>query len=226
MNLLNPEIVTTKDGSTTIKRSDINECYHSVHGALQESQHVFIESGLDIISSSLRSIKIFEMGFGTGLNALLTLKWAKEHKLQIEYITVENHPLTLEIASKMNYTDKDALKNYSSDFIQLHDAAWDAQENINQTFSITKLRTNLRELTIDDKFDLVYYDAFSPDRQPELWTIDIFKKLYSMMMSEGVLTTYCAKGYVRRNMQAAGFEVERIPGPPGKREMLRATRLD
>lgn len=212
------ELIISGDGSTTLYRPDLDEHYHSVHGAIQESEHVFIEAGLK--KSDAIPLSVLEVGFGTGLNAFLTLLHKPEGKLI--YHAIEKYPLPDEIIKSINYSDY-----YNDDapvclFKSLHDAPWNCETFIKDEFYLTKLKMDLLDFSSEDCYNLVYFDAFAPDKQPELWSDEVFAMLFKAMKNGGVLTTYCAKGVVRRSMISAGFYVERIPGPPGKREMLRA----
>lgn len=212
------ELKISGDGSTTLYRPDLDEHYHSVHGAIQESEHVFIEAGLKKVDAI--PLSVLEVGFGTGLNAFLTLIHKPEGKLI--YHAIEKYPLPDDIIKSINYSgyyDDDApVSLYKS----LHEAPWSSETCIKDEFYLTKLKMDLLDFSSVDCYNLVYFDAFAPDKQPELWSDEIFAMLFKAMKKGGVLTTYCAKGVVRRSLIAAGFEVERIPGPPGKREMIRA----
>jgi len=213
---------TTADGSDTLFSADMTESYHSVNGAAQESRHVFIEAGLHQITK--RSIKIFEVGFGTGLNALITWADARKNNIQIDYDAIEAFPVSKDVIKSLNYKDLEPTLP-SEAFLQLHEIQWNDRAILEQNrFSLLKLQGDFTSIDIGENYDLVYFDAFSPDKQPEMWEEDLFRKLYDAMNENGILVTYCAKGEVRRRMQRAGFLVERIPGPPGKREMLRATK--
>lgn len=216
------QVVKTKDNSTTLFVPELDEHYHSIHGALQESLHVFIEAGLKPIADKKPDIHILEVGFGTGLNALLTAIEANHQKLKITYTSIEKYPVTIEEVAQLNYreaiTDAEAL-----DLLQkMHDSHWEQLTEITPHFSLLKLEADLKEFSAQHQFDLIYFDAFAPSAQPNLWTIDIFERMYNSLKNGGALVTYCVKGEVRRNMKAAGFDVEKIPGPPGKREMARA----
>ena len=218
------EIIQTADGSHTVSIPEMNVTYHSVHGAIRESVHVFIEAGLYHVSRRLESpamLHIFEMGFGTGLNAFLTATWAMETKTKVRYTAVETAPLFLEEAEKLNYASS---SEHQALFRQLHQSNWNDEKVINEFFTLEKQRSGLQEFTTGNQFHLVYFDAFAPSAQPELWTKEIFEKLFGMLLPGGVLVTYCSKGDVRRAMTAAGFTIEKIPGPPGKREMVRAEK--
>jgi tRNA U34 5-methylaminomethyl-2-thiouridine-forming methyltransferase MnmC len=211
------EIRYTNDGSPTLWSEQYGETYHSGFGAVTESMHVFIEAGFNQLSAN--PVHIFEMGFGTGLNALLTLRLASQKNIKIKYHAVEIYPVPLEIVSNINIDPE--LKE---EFIKLHKTEWNKPVQISQGFELIKINQNLLEWKPEEMYHLVYYDAFSPESQPELWTSNVFQKIYDMLYPGGILTTYCAKGYVRRNMISAGFMTERLPGPPGKREMLRGTK--
>lgn len=216
------ELVVSDDGSHTILVPALEEHYHSHKGAIQESKHVFIKTGLESFPDDA-SLNIFEMGFGTGLNVLMTALNAKSRRFY--YHSIEAFPLEESMISQLNYADQIGTKDAVLLFDGIHEASWDTEVQLTDNFVLHKQHIGLQELDSRGGFDLVYYDAFAPHAQPELWTIDVWTKLYSMMNLNGILVTYCAKGQVRRDMQAAGFKVERLPGPPGKREMLRAKRL-
>jgi tRNA U34 5-methylaminomethyl-2-thiouridine-forming methyltransferase MnmC len=221
---LKREILITGDGSVTIHLPDWDEQYHSKHGAIAEAQHVFIQTGLSFITSeeANKDISILEIGFGTGLNALMTLGYAKEHELRVSYIAVEAFPVVSSEVSQLNYPEE--LGVPKEVFLALHDSPWDESMAITPNFSLEKRKQQFSEITAINRFNLIYFDAFGARVQPELWTENIFKIMYTALKDGGVLVTYSAKGSVRRAMQAVGFEVERLPGPPGKREMLRATK--
>lgn len=223
----NLQLHTTSDGSFTIWNDQLKQTYHSRHGALQESRHVFINAGFHEIlrqyqADPLKKLQIFEMGFGTGLNAWLTASLAIEKKVKIDYEAIETIPLGETIWQQLNYP---TIANSSRDlFNELHKVEWNQKTSINNYFTLKKITGQLQQHRFDKHFDLIYYDAFSPESQPELWTIEIFLSLFEAMNTNGILTTYSSKGSVRRNMQAAGFFVEKLQGPPGKREMLRAIK--
>lgn len=218
---MNIELKITEDGSSTLFVPELNEHYHSTHGAIQESNHVFIEAGLNQIKKD--SIRIFEMGLGTGLNCLLTL--ISTEKKYIEYLGIETNPLPTATIECLNYPAILKLTDEQSEqFRSIHQSEWDAEIPLRSNFVFKKKLIDIAECKPTQKFDLIYFDAFAPDVQPMLWTESIFKNMFEMLDIDGVLVTYCAKGSVRRIMKASGFTVERIPGPPGKREMLRATK--
>lgn len=206
----------TADGSATIAIPAMQVTYHSKHGAVQESNHVFIQAGLEwMIQQGLKHIRIFEMGFGTGLNALLTAEYIQTLPIKISYYSAEAYPLNTAESANLNYTNQALLQ-------QLHNSAWNQPTAITSNFTLHKLHTTLDKCSINEPIDLIYYDAFAPSAQPDLWTEAIFTKLFHWTAPGGILVTYCSKGDVRRAMQAAGWIIEKIPGPPGKREMVRA----
>jgi len=212
------KIMLTGDGSPTVAIPEMGVTYHSRHGALQESRHVFIEAGLHFMLQQVEgSLSILEMGFGTGLNALLTAAEAAAHGRSIHYTALEALPLSREEYSGLEFPDRETLAT-------LHDAAWDAAVLINPHFTLYKLQTRLEDFRPSAFYDLVYFDAFAPSAQPQLWTTEIFEKLFACMQKGGVLVTYCSKGDVRRSMASAGFTVTKLTGPPGKREMVRALK--
>lgn len=214
-----PEIVTTKDGSHSLYDYKLDEHYHSVYGAITESQHVFIEAGLKQLRN--QHIRILEMGFGTGLNALLTLAESNASEKSIHYTGIEKYPLERSITDLLNYESiiDPALKGMLK---LIHDSSWQKEIFVQPDFILRKIQCDMLEMELTDEFDLVYFDAFAPEKQPELWTKRLFEQIYNSMSSQTLLTTYSSKGLVRRNLKAAGFRVEKIPGPPGKREMTRA----
>lgn len=214
-------IIETEDKSFTIFDEKYNEIFHSKKGALTESIHVFINSGLKPKLEENQEINILEIGFGTGLNALLTLK--ESLNIKVNYVSLEAYPISKELWSKLDY-QKYFDSETQNHFFKLHEVKWDKYQSINDTFYLKKINTKLEDFKTNEKFDLIYFDAFSPDKQPELWTQEIFQKMYSLMKKDALLVTYCAKGQVRRNLIASGLKVEKLAGPPGKREMLRARK--
>ena len=215
-------IEVSGDGSTTFRVKEWDEPYHSRHGAIQESQHVFIEQGLRHLDKN--PVRILEMGLGTGLNALLTYLFAHKHGLTIEYLGVEAYPLQKEEWTQLNYLEQLNALEAQEFWSSLHTTPMDSWIEISESFRFKKNQCDFRDVDDDAQFDLIYFDAFGPRVQPELWTTDMFEKMIRLMKPGGHLVTYCAKGDVRRSMMQVGFRVERIPGPPGKREMLRASK--
>ena len=258
-------IQLTEDGSHTLFSEMAGQTYHSSHGAIQESRHIFI-SQLSTVNGQRSTVdgqrlSVLEIGFGTGLNALLTAEWACENGSKVEYTTIELYPLGTDVYSQLNYG---RVLNDEALFIKLHEAEWDAGlQRINENFAIRKCKSDIVEWlknaqcttnglepwrkmhnaqssdvsdfsckffnsqlsTFNSPYDVVFFDAFSPDAQPELWTEEVFRNVYALMRKGGVMATYCAKGDVRRAMLAVGFKVEKLQGPPGKRHILRATKL-
>ena len=213
------EILITSDGSTTIHLPDWNEQYHSKNGSINETYHVFIESGLKQVSAD--KVSILEIGFGTGLNAFITYLEAKK---QIDYVGVEAYPVTPEEIEKMNFIAVLNAKEENAVFNKMHAVSWEEKHQITANFSLTKRKQFFEDIADEDAFHLIYFDAFGARVQPQLWTEEIFAKMFASLKENGILVTYSAKGSVRRAMQAVGFTVERLPGPPGKREMLRAVK--
>ena len=214
------ELIKTSDGSTSFYIPQLHETYHSVHGALQETQHVFIKNGLQLFDH--QSISILEIGFGTGLNALATYKEHESLQLNIQYETVEAYPLSWDEASQMNFPQMLNATALVPVFEQMHRCEWNKLITLSPSFSFKKRLQRFETISDVDSFDLIYFDAFGAQVQPELWQEAIFQRMYIALKRGGYLVTYAAKGSVRRAMQACGFTVERLPGPPMKREMLRA----
>ena len=202
------KIITTSDGSHSLLNTELDETYHSVHGALQESLHVFIKNGLDVFPGN--EVRVFEVGFGTGLNALL----AAQSTRKVNYTTIEAFPLPEEVYSELNYEPKDLL-------IQLHGNSKLETGN----FKFSKLHTTLQSIELlSNQFDIIFFDAFAPSKQPEMWEFPMIKKVCDSLTQGGLFVTYCAKGQLKRDLKSLGMEVETLPGPPGKKEMVRGTK--
>jgi tRNA U34 5-methylaminomethyl-2-thiouridine-forming methyltransferase MnmC len=217
------EPIITGDGSTTLFVRDLNEHYHSTFGAITESGVVFIDAGLKPVLQNADWINVLEIGFGTGLNALLSFLAANGKT--IHYTTIEAFPVDQNIIEALNFSDFLKSENAGTIFGLLHQVPWETEQIIADQFFITKCHSKIEAIVLPDgHFDLVYFDAFGPEVQPELWTVEIFSKIGKSMKKGGVLTTYSAKGQIRRNLQSAGFIVEKLPGPPGKRHITRATK--
>ncbi|WP_027064334.1 tRNA (5-methylaminomethyl-2-thiouridine)(34)-methyltransferase MnmD [Maribacter sp. Hel_I_7] len=216
------EIITTGDGSKTIQIMDWQEQYHSKHGAIQEAYHVFIKSGLDLFEN--QEINIIEIGFGTGLNAFITLIEFDKRNLKVNYTGVEAYPVSIEELNQLNYLEELKSLSRKDDFDLMHISPWGDKVEIVENFNLKKEQILFKEISAIAEYDLIYFDAFGARVQPELWTVEIFQIMFNAMKSNGYLVTYAAKGSVRRAMQEVGFLVERLPGPPGKREMLRAKK--
>jgi tRNA U34 5-methylaminomethyl-2-thiouridine-forming methyltransferase MnmC len=219
-----PEVITTSDGSKTLYLIELDEQYHSINGAITESKHVFLKNGLEF-SGAKHSLALLEIGFGTGLNALLTAEFAIENNIKISYYAVEKYPLKPDITNELNYGK---LIGHHAEvlFDAIHRSEWEKMVEICPFFRIFKIEADLIEFLekFNTSVDLVYFDAFGPDKQPEMWGHSVFSKLFDLLSPEGVIVTYSAKGEVRRRMASAGFIMERLPGPPGKREMLRGIK--
>lgn len=216
-------LITTADGSHSIQVPALNVAYHSIHGAIQESLHVFIRAGFYGIEEQ-QSLRIFEVGLGTALNALLTLIEAEKTKTKVYYETIEPEPLHPDEVKSLNYCQQLNRPDLQPIFERLHSCDWEKEILITGYFTLLKRKENLLTFKQPQPFNVVYFDAFAPNAQPELWTKEVFDKMYSLLRQGGILVTYCSKGDVRRNMIAAGFEVEKLPGPPKKREMIRARK--
>jgi len=219
------EIIITSDGSSSIYLPEWDEPYHSKHGAIQEAYHVFIKSGLEYFKGK-EKLSILEIGFGTGLNALITFIESQKRKVQIEYTGVEAYPVLPEEVKQLNYVEQLHINEMEEIFKKMHTVQWERPCNISKEFKLIKQKKSFTEINDKDLYNLIYFDAFSPDRQPELWSPEIFEKMYLSLKDHGILVTYSAKGSVRRALQSAGFVVERLPGPPGKREMMRAIKKE
>ncbi len=220
---MNREIIVTADGSKTIFLPELNEHYHSVHGALQEAQHVFISNGLNIQTADY--ITILEMGFGTGLNALLTYFSSEKRNQYVHYIGIEAFPTSENEWREMEYDQFSKDPDAKAVFERIHTCEWNKAQEVSEHFVIEKQLVEIKNARIEPlTVDLIYYDAFGPRVQPELWTLEQFSTIYNWLAPGGILVTYCAKGQVKRDLIAAGFSLESLPGPPGKREMIRATK--
>jgi tRNA U34 5-methylaminomethyl-2-thiouridine-forming methyltransferase MnmC len=221
--MLKREIKLTEDGSHTIFIPELNEHYHSTHGAIQEAIHVYINAGLNY--SDKNPISILEIGFGTGLNAYLTLVEAENNNRSIIYHSLERYPIDEEQLNVLNYPDLIDFEERDL-FKKLHEVNWNQSCSISNNFSLKKISGDLKEVDFENKYDLIFFDAFAPDIQPKLWTETIFKKLYDCTNSNAILVTYCSKGIVKRALRSSGFEVKRLTGPPGKHHILRASKIE
>ncbi len=219
------EIITTADGSHSIYVSELNEHYHSINGAIQESEHVFIRAGLEAINPEISNLQVLELGFGTGLNAFLTYLHQRNNPTRhIYYTGIEAYPLETEMAMRLNYPEQLGEDKEAAVFHLLHSSVWGEAVSIASNFTITKITAPVQTLKLPCQYHLLYFDAFAPSVQPELWTTEVFTQMYEALLSQGILTTYCAKGVVKRTLKEVGFVVESISGPKGKREMTRAIK--
>ena len=216
------QLVITEDGSHTIYVPELDEHYHSVHGAIQESEHIFIHSGYDTCSAD--PMRIFEVGFGTGLNSFLTALKASEGTRKIKYSSIEKYPLDTEFLRSLNYASR-AGKKESGIFDLIHSAPWNIETDLSSVFSLLKIEADITRFVPTGKYDLIYFDAFGPDKQPTMWSAEIFRRLSDATEKGGIFVTYSAKGEVKRNLKACGFEVSLLPGPPGKRQIIRAVKM-
>jgi len=216
------EIVKTEDGSDTLFVPELNEHYHSVHGAIGESEFIFLNAGYSFVESD--QVRIFEAGFGAGLNALLTAIRSFNDDRKVKYTAIEKYPLSEDIVRSLNY--KEHVSPEGKKFFELiHSCRWNVEEKIHKNFTLNKIKGDLLSESIQGSFDLIYFDAFGPDKQPEMWSDEIFKKIADHTANGGVLVTYSAKGEVRRRLEKYGFKVSLLPGPPGKRQIIRAAKI-
>lgn len=238
-------LIQTKDGSYTLHHHDLNEHYHSIHGALTESLHIFLSNGLDYVfaSNKKKTLYVFEMGFGTGLNACLAYLWACYFKQPIQYISIEKYPISpsISLAYLQCFSNKNFHTSYyplsfftlfKQYFSTLHHCSLNKYYQLHPHFHFQKLQADLTTLSLSNlqthlnkPMDLIFYDAFSPNKQPELWTQNIFSMLYDLLNKNGVLVTYCAQSKVKKTLKHCGFSVQALQGPPGKREITRAIKL-
>ena len=216
------ELRKTADGSNTLYVPALDEHYHSFHGAFQEANHVFIKNGL--LNQNKKELHILEVGFGTGLNALITACESTHLDYTIDYVGVEAYPVSSELMAKMNYASLFDDSNAVLFFEEIIHSEWGKRNEIHSKFKLTKLEKRIEDTVCDKKFDLIYFDAFGPRVQAEMWDFSMLKKMYSFLNFHGELVTYCAKGQFKRDLKSAGFEVVSLPGPPGKREMVRARK--
>jgi tRNA U34 5-methylaminomethyl-2-thiouridine-forming methyltransferase MnmC len=221
---LEREIRQTLDGSTTIHLKEWNECYHSKHGAIQEAKHVFIKNGLALFQN--KEVSILEIGFGTGLNAFITYLDSKELGQTIDYVGAEAYPVSADEVLSMNYVEELGANESKAIFEKMHTSNWEEKITFSEAFTLTKRKQFFEEIDDVEKFDLIYFDAFGYRVQPELWSTAIFDRMYKALKPNGILVTYAARGVVKRSMIEVGFTVEKLAGPPGKREMFRARKGD
>ncbi len=214
------EIIITKDGSTSIFLPELNETYHSRFGAIQEAKHVFIKNGLSLFND--KSVSVLEIGFGTGLNAFVTFLEALQTSQNINYVGVEAYPVAIETIENLNYVSALNATTFQSIFNDMHLSDWESVNKIATHFSLTKRQQKFEEISDSNAYNLIYFDAFGYDVQPELWSEVIFQKMYDALLPNGVLVTYACRTSIKKAMMSAGFNVEKLPGAPGKREMLRA----
>jgi tRNA U34 5-methylaminomethyl-2-thiouridine-forming methyltransferase MnmC len=218
-------IFETQDGSHSIFSEQYGVSYHSKYGAIQETRHVFIDAALRFKAVVQKEIAILDIGFGTGLNALMTYLEAQKRNLTISYTAYEAFPIALDAVHQLNYIEQLNLSEEASVFEQMHSLNWEIPHPLDEHFTFIKHRQTFHQVNAIDAFDIIYFDAFAPNAQPELWELDLMQKMYAALKPNGILVTYCAKGSVKRTLKAAGFQIEALKGPPGKREMTRAVKV-
>jgi tRNA U34 5-methylaminomethyl-2-thiouridine-forming methyltransferase MnmC len=217
-------IFETQDGSHSILSEKYGVSYHSKYGAIQETQHVFIDAALRPKALSQKGISILGIGFGTGLNAFMTYLEAEKYQWKINYVGIEAFPISIEEAHQLNYPETLNQPNKAADFLKMHESNWSKLVDFSDYFKLEKRKMLFQEIDFQNQFDVIYFDAFAPTAQPELWEPTIMQKMYNALKKDGILVTYCAKGVVKRTLKGVGFVVESLKGPPGKREMTRAIK--
>lgn len=217
------ELKKTADGSHTLYVKELNETYHSIHGAIQEARHVFIKNGLNYFNPT-SNVSILEVGLGTGLNAILTCLNANDRIGEVHYTAVEKFPLSSSLIQQLNYASILELTDEAKQWFEQIHAASHQSVAIHPRFRFTKHHTDIHQFTAHQLFDVIYFDAFAPEKQAEMWTPELFKKLFDLLHPNGILVTYCAKGVVKRTIKSVGFTLETLQGPPGKREMIRGIK--
>lgn len=226
MNNKELRLKITGDGSHTLFFPALNENYHSQHGAFTESRCVFIKNGLLPVSEKCKEINIFEVGFGTGLNAILAYQFIINTSHLVNYVGIEKNPLALEIISQLNYNQHWNNEILEEAFALMHQSEWGSNIGLDKKFNFKKVNASVLDYKIElNKYNIIFFDAFAPEKQPEMWNIDLFSKLYDALQLGGMLVTYCAKGQFKRDLKSVGFKVETLPGPPGKREMVRGIKI-
>ena len=225
MKMEDSRLFLTEDGSHSLFSEKYGVSYHSKFGALDEANHVFINAALRFKAVIQQKISILEIGFGTGLNAFVTFLEAKKRNLIIEYFGVEAFPISILQAEQLNYSNLLISEENPSLFLKLHQVPWNIPFQLSDQFSIKKVLQKFEDINFENQFDIIYFDAFAPDAQPELWNDEMMSKMYKALKTEGILVTYCAKGSVKRTLKKVGFTIEALPGPPRKREMTRATKI-
>ncbi len=213
----------TNDNSATLYNSELDETYHSRNGAVEESLYVFLKQGFELASTQKHKINILEIGFGTGLNAILTAQKATTLNVSCDYFSLETFPLSTDLVAQLNYPQF-IKPEFVNQFNLMHQCPWDSWQHINPNFNLYKAHTSVHQFKHNNLFDVIYFDAFGPDKQPDMWTSDVFENLFNHLNQGGIFVTYSAKGEVRRNLKSIGFNVELLPGPPRKRHMLRAIK--
>ena len=214
-------LFTTNDQSHTLLNSELNETYHSRNGAIEEAEYVYLKQGFEAAASNKHSLNLLEIGFGTGLNTILTFQKSNQLAVNCHYVSLETNPLPFALIQQLNYPSFLQPDSITA-FNQIHQCAWNLDNVINPNFTLHKAEQSIHTFSTNLLFDVIYFDAFGPDKQPDMWTPAVFEKMYQLTSHQGILVTYSAKGEVKRTLKAVGYEVERLPGPPRKRHMLRA----
>lgn len=222
------KVIETRDGSSSLLIPEMNETYHSTHGAITESEYVFLKMGLDHfleIHPEQKEISILEIGFGTGLNAWLTAWAVEDLDVEIDFTSIEKFPLEKELVDQLNYKDKKGSERAKKLFTDVHAAEWETSVKVSEQFALTKVQTDIFDFSPNhESFDLIYFDAFAPSKQPEMWTQEVLKKMFELLKPGGVFVTYCAQGQFKRDLKVVGFVTEELDGPPGKKEMTRGIK--
>lgn len=221
------DIIITSDGSHSLYNIDLDETYHSKHGAIQESEYVYIKQGLDylVTNSNLNHVRIFELGFGTGSNLLLTINYLLQRpNLEINYTTIEKHPISTNLIKKLNYADFGVNEEAVSLYHKAHECEWNQPHNLSPKLTFTKIHNDIHQFSPTSETDLIYFDAFAPSKQIDIWDIDILNKITSCLGDHGLLVTYCSQGEFKRKLKTLDLEVTTLPGPPFKKEMVRALK--
>lgn len=208
------EIIQTRDGSSSLFIPELNETYHSRFGAIQEAKHVFIKNGLSLMND--KSVSILEIGFGTGLNTFITFLETQKHNFNVNYVGVEAYPLEYEIIKQLNYVDNLNASESRHLFDEIHTSKWNVTHELSNNFSLTKRKQKFQEIDENENYDIIYFDAFGFDVQPELWSVEIFEKMYKALKNNGILVTYACRSSIKKAMLEVGFSVEKLPGAPGK----------
>jgi tRNA U34 5-methylaminomethyl-2-thiouridine-forming methyltransferase MnmC len=221
------KIITTEDGSHSLYNTNLKETYHSFHGAVQESKYVFIKQGLDYLrsNSELKQINVLEVGFGTGLNAVLTAEWARENEVKVNFTTLEPFPVSEDIFIALNYSQFFTRSEIQKDFLALHYAEWEGWFMLSPFFSMLKTEKKLQGFESEGTFDIIFFDAFAPNKQAELWAFDTLAKTVGFLSKGGVLVTYCAQGQFKSDLASLNLLIQTLPGPPGKKEMVRGLNV-
>ncbi len=216
-------LFTTNDQSHTLYNSELNETYHSRNGAIEEAEYVYLKQGFEPAANKKNSLNLLEIGFGTGLNAILTLQKSNQLSVNCHYVSLETNPLPVELIQQLNYPQF-LQPNSINTFNQIHQCAWNLDHALTPNFTLHKAEQSIHTFSTNQLFDVIYFDAFGPEKQPDMWTNEVFEKMHQLTSTQGTLVTYSAKGEVKRTLKAVGYEVERLPGPPRKRHMLRAIK--